>query len=137
MTSARLLPSGGPRPRPRARALAGAGLALAVIAELSSAGLLGLSGWFISACAVAGAATFSSFSYIAPSGGVRALALARIAGNYSRRLTLHAAALRASPPPGPSSSTRLRPPSGAGWTACGPVTSSIAAWPMPTTPGWR
>ncbi|WP_433475034.1 ATP-binding cassette domain-containing protein [Spirillospora sp. CA-142024] len=66
---------------------------LAVLAELSSTGLLGLSGWFISACAVAGAATFSSFSYIAPSGGVRAFALARITGNYSRRLVLHAAAL--------------------------------------------
>ncbi|MEU3619719.1 ATP-binding cassette domain-containing protein [Streptomyces sp. NPDC006872] len=67
---------------------------LAVVAELSSAGLLGLSGWFISTCAVAGAATFSSFSYIAPSGGVRAFAMARIAGNYSKRLVLHAAALR-------------------------------------------
>ncbi|MGW1025737.1 ATP-binding cassette domain-containing protein [Streptomyces sp. NPDC002577] len=78
----------------RARSLAAAGLTLAVVAELSSAGLLGLSGWFISACAVAGAATYSSFSYIAPSGGVRAFALTRIAGNYSKRLVLHAAALR-------------------------------------------
>ncbi|MEY9995342.1 ATP-binding cassette subfamily C protein CydC [Streptomyces sp. V4I8] len=78
----------------RARSLAAGGLVLAVVAELSSVGLLGLSGWFISACAVAGAATFSSFSYIAPSGGVRAFALARVAGNYSKRLVLHAAALR-------------------------------------------
>lgn len=78
----------------RARSLAAGGLVLAVVAELSSAGLLGLSGWFVSACAVAGAATFSSFSYIAPSGGVRAFALARVAGNYSKRLVLHAAALR-------------------------------------------
>ena len=50
------------------------------------AGLFGLSGWFISACAVAGAATFSSFSYIAPGGGVRAFALTRITSNYSKRL---------------------------------------------------
>jgi ATP-binding cassette subfamily C protein CydC len=78
----------------RARSLAAGGLVLAVVAELSSAGLLGLSGWFISSCAVAGAATFSSFSYVAPSGGVRAFALARVAGNYSKRLVLHAAALR-------------------------------------------
>lgn len=78
----------------RARSLAAAGLVLAVVAELSSLGLFGLSGWFISACAVAGATTFSSFSYIAPSGGVRAFALARTAGNYSTRLTLHAAALK-------------------------------------------
>lgn len=72
------------------RALAGFGVALAVLAELSSAGLLGLSGWFVTACAVAGPA----FSYLAPSGGVRAFALARVSGNYTKRLVLHAAALR-------------------------------------------
>lgn len=77
----------------RGSSLAAGGLALAVVAELSSAGLVGLSGWFISACAVAGAAAFSSFSYVAPSGGVRAFALTRVAGNYSKRLVLHAAAL--------------------------------------------
>ncbi|MER5185329.1 ATP-binding cassette domain-containing protein [Streptomyces sp. NPDC002896] len=81
-------------PPGRARALVVLGLGLAVVAELSSAALLGLSGWFITACAVAGAATYSSFSYIAPSGGVRAFALARIGGNYGKRLVLHAAALR-------------------------------------------
>ncbi|HEX6356635.1 ATP-binding cassette domain-containing protein [Actinophytocola sp.] len=78
----------------RDRALACCGLLLAACAELCSTGLLGLSGWFISACAVAGAATFSSFSYLAPSGGVRAFALARVGGNYSKNLVLHAAALR-------------------------------------------
>jgi ATP-binding cassette subfamily C protein CydC len=76
-----------------ARALAAAGLVLAVLAEVSSLGLLALSGWFISACAVAGAAAYSSFSYLAPSGAVRAFALARIAGGYSQRLMLHAASL--------------------------------------------
>lgn len=89
--------SGSRRPNirgTRGSSLAAGGLVLAVVAELSSAGLVGLSGWFISACAVAGAATFSSFSYVAPSGGVRAFALARVAGNYSKRLVLHAAALR-------------------------------------------
>jgi len=79
--------------RRTASTLATAGLALAVAAECCSAGLLSLSGWFIGACAVAGAAAYSSFSYLAPSGGVRAFALARIAGNYSKRLVLHAAAL--------------------------------------------
>lgn len=87
------VPTSSSRSR-RTRSLAAAGLVLAVVAELSSVGLFGLSGWFISACAVAGAVTFSSFSYVAPSGGVRALALARTAGNYSTRLTLHAAALK-------------------------------------------
>lgn len=76
------------------RTIAGFGLLLAAVAELSSAGLLGLSGWFISACAVAGAATFSTFSYLAPSGAVRGFALARIGGNYGKHLVLHAAALR-------------------------------------------
>lgn len=80
--------------RPKASALAIGGLFLAVLAELSNICLLGLSGWFISSCALAGAATFSSFSYITPSGGVRFFALSRIGGNYSRRLVLHAAALR-------------------------------------------
>jgi ATP-binding cassette subfamily C protein CydC len=80
--------------RRTAPGLAAVGLLLAVLAEVSSTGLLGLSGWFISACAVAGAAVFSSFSYLAPSGGVRAFAVARLAGNYSKNLVLHAAALR-------------------------------------------
>jgi ATP-binding cassette subfamily C protein CydC len=83
--------------RARARVvspLAVLGLALAAIAELSSVGLLGLSGWFISASAVAGATLYSTFSYVAPSGGVRSFALARIAANYCQRLVLHAVALR-------------------------------------------
>jgi ATP-binding cassette, subfamily C, bacterial CydC len=88
--------TGGPAlsaaPSARVRALGAAGLVLAVLAELCATGLIGLSGWFISACAVAGAAAFSSFSYLAPSGGVRTFALGRIAGNYSQRLVLHAAA---------------------------------------------
>ena len=75
-------------------AVAFAGVVLAVLAEASSIGLLDLSGWFISACAIAGASAFSSFSYVAPSAGVRAFALARIAGNYSKNLVLHAVALR-------------------------------------------
>jgi hypothetical protein len=36
----------------------------------------------------------STFSYLAPSGGVRAFALGRIASNYANRVMLHAAALR-------------------------------------------
>ncbi|MDQ1583558.1 MAG: ATP-binding cassette, subfamily bacterial CydC [Microbacteriaceae bacterium] len=74
--------------------LAVLGLALAAVAELSSVGLIGLSGWFISASAVAGATLYSTFSYVAPSGGVRSLALARIGANYLQRLVLHAVALR-------------------------------------------
>jgi ATP-binding cassette subfamily C protein CydC len=78
----------------RSSALAGAGLLIAVLSEASSVGLLALSGWFIAACAIAGATVFSTFSYVTPSGGVRAFALARIAGTYGKRIVLHAAALR-------------------------------------------
>jgi ATP-binding cassette subfamily C protein CydC len=70
-----------------------AGLALAVVAESCSVGLVGLSGWFIASSAVAGATAYSVFSYLAPSGGVRAFALGRIATNYSNRVVLHSAAL--------------------------------------------
>ncbi|MCF4121938.1 ATP-binding cassette domain-containing protein [Antribacter sp. KLBMP9083] len=70
------------------------GLAVAVVAELCSSGLIAYSGWFITACAIAGATTFSTFSYVAPSGGIRTLALGRVAAGYGQRLLLHTAALR-------------------------------------------
>ena len=57
-------------------------------------GLVGLSGWFIASSAVAGASAFSVFSYLAPSGGVRAFALGRIVTGYANRVVLHSAALR-------------------------------------------
>jgi len=78
----------------KANALAVAGLLLAVLAEACSVGLSGLSGWFVAASAVAGAGMYGSFSYLAPSGGVRAFALGRIATNYANRVVLHIAALR-------------------------------------------
>jgi ATP-binding cassette subfamily C protein CydC len=78
----------------RAVALSRAGLGLAVLAESCAIGLLGLSGWFIASSAAAGATVLSTFSYLAPSGGVRAFALGRIASNYANRVVLHAAALR-------------------------------------------
>ncbi|TCC16860.1 ATP-binding cassette domain-containing protein [Kribbella speibonae] len=78
----------------KAHRLAAAGLLLAVLAEACSVGLLGLSGWFIAAAAVAGGSAYSAFSYLAPSGGVRAFAVSRIAMGYANRVVLHAAALR-------------------------------------------
>jgi ATP-binding cassette subfamily C protein CydC len=88
-------------PRPRATGqqsgtawVAVAGLTLAVLAESCSVGLVGLSGWFIASSAVAGAGAYSAFSYLAPSGGVRAFAVGRIATNYANRVVLHSAALR-------------------------------------------
>jgi ATP-binding cassette subfamily C protein CydC len=78
----------------RAALVSGAGLILAVLAESCSVGLVGLSGWFIASSALAGAGVYSAFSYLAPSGGVRAFALGRIATNYANRVVLHSAALR-------------------------------------------
>jgi ATP-binding cassette subfamily C protein CydC len=71
-----------------------AGLVLAVLAEGCAVGLVGLSGWFIASSAMAGASAYSVFSYLAPSGGVRAFALGRIATGYANRVVLHSAALR-------------------------------------------
>jgi ATP-binding cassette, subfamily C, bacterial CydC len=82
------------RSRRRCAALVAAGLLLAVAAEACSVGLVGLSGWFIASSAVAGASFYSAFSYLAPSGGVRAFALGRIATGYTSRVVLHDAALR-------------------------------------------
>ena len=66
MSTPRLRP---PRRRfTRPAALAACGLLIAVLAEASSVGLLALSGWFIAACAAAGASVSSTFSYLAPSG---------------------------------------------------------------------
>jgi ATP-binding cassette, subfamily C, bacterial CydC len=85
---------GGPSRPHRGTQVAVAGLVLAVLAEGCSLGLLGLSGWFIASSAMAGASASSAFSYLAPSGGVRAFALGRIATGYASRVVLHAAALR-------------------------------------------
>jgi len=78
----------------RDRFAAPLGLAVAALAELCSNGLIAYSGWFVTACAIAGATAFSTFSYLAPSGGIRALALGRVAAGYGQRLMLHQAALR-------------------------------------------
>ena len=82
------------RRRRRDRFAAPVGLAVAVLAELCSNGLVAYSGWFVTACAIAGATAFSTFSYLTPSGGIRALALGRVAAGYGQRLLLHQAALR-------------------------------------------
>lgn len=70
------------------------GLLAAILAELCSVGLLAASGWFLAASAVAGLTVGSTFSYIAPSGWVRAFAIGRIALQYAQRLLLHRGALQ-------------------------------------------
>ncbi|MCJ0762721.1 thiol reductant ABC exporter subunit CydC [Variovorax terrae] len=78
----------------RRRALL-AGAALAAATVLAGMALLGLSGWFISATALAGlsSATALVFDVFMPSAGIRLLALGRTAARYAERLVTHDATL--------------------------------------------
>ncbi|KQV55794.1 MULTISPECIES: amino acid ABC transporter ATP-binding/permease protein [unclassified Caulobacter] len=70
----------------------------AVVVGATSTLLLGLSGWFIVASAIAGAAglaTAHAFNVLLPSAMIRLLAILRTAARYGERLSGHAAALRA------------------------------------------
>ena len=75
------------------------GLLLGAVMSAATAGagiaLLGLSGWFITATAIAGAsaATAITFDVFAPSAGIRLLAIGRTASRYGERLTTHDATL--------------------------------------------
>jgi ATP-binding cassette subfamily C protein CydC len=79
------------------RSMLTAGLLLSATATVCGIALLGLSGWFITATAVAGfsAATALAFDVFVPSAGIRLLALARTAARYGERLTTHDATLGA------------------------------------------
>ncbi|MBO1415533.1 ATP-binding cassette domain-containing protein, partial [Streptomyces sp. FH025] len=65
------------------------GIALAATAELSAAALLGLSGWFLTTCALVTLLANTTWSWMYPSGTVRALALARTSLRYLERLVSH------------------------------------------------
>ncbi|MDT8330830.1 ATP-binding cassette domain-containing protein [Roseomonas gilardii] len=82
--------------RQRPRLLLG-GLLAALVAA-ASVTLLGLSGWFITAAALAGLggpAVAQGFNYLLPSAAIRLLAILRTGGRYGERLVGHDAALRA------------------------------------------
>ncbi|MFF3904944.1 ATP-binding cassette domain-containing protein [Streptomyces sp. NPDC001848] len=85
----RLLRTAAPR-----RALP-AGVLFAVAAELSGAALLGVSGWFLTTCAVVTLQANTTWSWMYPSGAVRALALARTGLRYLERLVNHRTLLTA------------------------------------------
>lgn len=70
------------------------GVVLAILTLLASIGLLTLSGWFLSASAVAGFAGLYSFNYMLPAAGVRGTAIARTAGRYFEHLVSHDATFR-------------------------------------------
>ncbi|MEU5846284.1 ATP-binding cassette domain-containing protein [Saccharopolyspora shandongensis] len=68
---------------------------LAGAAELCAAGLLGVSGWFLTSCAVVTAQANTTWSWMYPSAAVRALALSRTGLRYWERLVSHGALLGA------------------------------------------
>ena len=73
------------------------GAALAAVTVLMGMGLLGLSGWFITATALAGLqpATAIGFDVFMPSAGIRLLALGRTGARYAERLVTHDASFGA------------------------------------------
>ncbi len=74
------------------------GAVLMLITLLAGLGLLALSGWFITATALAGilmaAGTSIIFDVYVPGGGIRAFALTRTAGRYMERVYNHDTVLR-------------------------------------------
>lgn len=71
------------------------GLLLGVVAAGCAAGLFALAGWFLAMCAAAGGGLAVSFSYLYPSGAVRALAVGRVGTRYLERLVEHRISLDA------------------------------------------
>ena len=72
-----------------------AGALLAATTVLAGIALLGLSGWFITATAIAGLSSAAAlvFDVFAPAAAIRFLALARTAARYGERLVTHDATL--------------------------------------------
>lgn len=77
------------------RLLLGAGLS--ALTALAGIALLGLSGWFITATALAGltAATALSFGVLMPAAAIRLLAVLRTVARYGERVVTHGATLEA------------------------------------------
>ena len=71
------------------------GMLLGIITIAASIALLGLSGWFLSATAIAGltALGIKNFNFYTPAAGVRFLAVLRTAGRYGERIVTHDATL--------------------------------------------
>lgn len=65
------------------------GMLLATAGELSGAALLGVSGWFLTTCALVTLQANTTWSWMYPSGAVRVLALSRTALRYVERLASH------------------------------------------------
>ncbi|WP_156142951.1 hypothetical protein [Sphingomonas sp. Ant H11] len=83
------------RPRTERQAVRRAVLCAALVA-VASVALLALSGWFLTAAALAaGAGTALAFNYMLPSAAIRLFAIVRTGARYGERLASHDAALSA------------------------------------------
>lgn len=72
-----------------------AGGLLMLTTALAGIALLGLSGWFVTASALAGSAALGAgFNVLRPSAGIRFLAVFRTASRYAERLATHEATFR-------------------------------------------
>jgi len=68
------------------------GVCLAIVAALSAITLMGLSGWFITASALAGSAVPAmalEFNFLQPAAQIRALAITRTVARYAERVINH------------------------------------------------
>lgn len=84
--------------RRRQRPLLRRAAVYAALVAAASITLLGLSGWFITAAAIAGLAgpaVAMAFNYMLPSAGIRLLAIVRTGARYGERLASHDAAFGA------------------------------------------
>ena len=73
-----------------------AGMICAAVAAVSASLLLGLSGWFLTGAAIAGATgvlAVQAFNYLVPSAAIRLLAIGRTVSRYGERYYSHRAAL--------------------------------------------
>ena len=72
------------------------GITLSVVTAFAGTALLAVSGWFISAAALAGltAAAAHAFNFFTPGAIVRGLSIARTAGRYGERLANHETTFR-------------------------------------------
>ena len=73
------------------------GVCLAILASLSAITLMGLSGWFITASALAGSAVPAmavGFNFLQPAAQIRALAITRTVARYAERVINHDVTLR-------------------------------------------
>ncbi|MGZ5077375.1 MAG: thiol reductant ABC exporter subunit CydC [Methylobacter sp.] len=83
--------------KPHVAWLAG-GIILSLLTALASIALLTLSGWFISASAIAGLVVLDgntlAFNFMLPAAQIRALAISRTLGRYGERVITHEATFR-------------------------------------------